>query len=153
MIFRKLLKRESRVIVAVEADNFEEANKTFQEWYNNDDNIESVSELLSERERDLEEWACPFPNWEAFNRSGVACADFIYRKPDDEPKYDLYFFIDEKRKYYYTGITMKQVVQELDYYNNPYKLIRSSIWKHFNDVTPSDNYIMVFDAVKRSEDK
>lgn len=153
MIYRKLLKRESRVIVAIEADNIEEANKTFEKWYSNDNNIEDASQLLAERERDFELSQAPFPNWEAFNRSGVACADFIIEKPDDEPKYDLYFFIDEKRKYSYPGITMKQVAQELEYYDRTYKLTSGLMGLHFNDITPSDNHIIVFDAVKRSEDK
>lgn len=153
MIFRKIIKRESRVIVAIEADNVNEANKTFEEWYNNDDNIESTSQLLAEREKESEVWVTAFPNWEELNRSGVACADFIIKKPDDEPRYDLYFFIDEKRKYCYPGITMKTVAQELDCYNEKYKLTKSSIWTHFDDIKHSDNHIIVFDAVKRSEDK
>ena len=65
VIYRKLLKRESKVIIAVEADDVIEANKTFEEWYNNDDNKESISELLAERDKDSEEWLIPFPNWES----------------------------------------------------------------------------------------
>lgn len=154
MIFRKLLKRESKVIVAVEADDIIEANKAFEEWYNNDDNIESTSQLLAEREKDSEEWLVGFSTWEEFNRSGFACADFIIEKKDDEPRYDLYFFIDEKRKYSYMGITMKQVAQELDYYDKIYKLTKADIGHHFNAIKfPTKNFIMAFEAVKRSEDK
>ena len=154
MIYRKLLKRESKVIIAVEADDVIEANKTFEEWYNNDNNKESISELLSERDKDSEEWLIPFLNWESYNRSGFDCADFIIEKPDDEPRYDLYFFIDEKRKYSYIGITMKQVAQELDYYDKIYKITKADIGFHFDDIKfPTKNYIMAFTAVKRSEDK
>lgn len=158
MIFRKLLKRQSSVIVAIEADNDKEADKIFEEWYNNDDNIESTSELLAEREKDSKEWMIPFPNWEELNRSGVACADFIIKKPDYEPRYDLYFFINygqvDERKLSYTGITMKTVVQELDYYNSMFKLKSASIGRHINDINfPTKNQIMAFEAVKRSEDK
>lgn len=154
VIFRKLLKRESRVIVAIEADNVEEANKTFEEWYNNDNNIESTSQLLAEREKDSEDWLISFPNWESLNRSNFDCADFIIEKPDDEPRYDLYFFIDGKRKYYCTGVTMRRVAQELSYYDETYKLTRAAIGKHIEDIEcPTKNQIMAFEAVKRSEDK
>ena len=84
----------------------------------------------------------------------MKCPDFVIEKPDDEPKYDLYFFIDEKRKYSYTGMTMRQVVQELDYYNSVYKITKVDIGAHFDDIKfPTENYIMAFKAVKRSEDK
>lgn len=153
MIYRKLIKRESRVVVAIEADDSKEADKIFEEWYSNDDNIESVSQLLAEREKDFEQSQAPFPNWESLNRSVLICPDFIIEK-QDEPKYDLYFFIDEKRKYCYPGLTMKRVVQELDYYDRTYKLTEVPIISHFNDINYSTkNKIMVFEAVKRSEDK
>ena len=154
MIFRKLLKRESGVIVAVEADDIKEANKIFEEWYNKDDNIESTSQLLAEKEKDSEHWMVPFNNWDQLNRSNAVSADFIIEKKDDEPKYDLYLFADGKIQCYYTGITMKRVVQELGYYDETYKLIKSSIWSHFNDIVcTTNNQVMVFEAVKRSEDK
>lgn len=154
VIFRKIIKRESRVIVAVEADDIKEANKTFEEWYNNNEETESISQLLSEREKDSEEWLAGFNTWEELNRTPFQCADFIIEKKDDEPRYDLYFFIDEKRKYYYTGITMTQVAQELDYYDKIYKLTKADIGRHFDTIKfPTENYIMAFEAVKRSEDK
>ena len=59
-----------------------------------------------------------------------------------------------KRKYRYIGITMKQVVQELEHYNNTFKVTKVDIGAHFDDIIfPTKNYIMAFKAVKRSEDK
>ena len=154
MIFRKLITRESSVVVAIEADTMKEADSTFNEWCKKDNNLDNLNSTLSEKEIDNEGYVAAFNNWEELNRSTVKCPDFVIEKPDDEPRYDLYFFVGNERTYYYPGITMKQVVQELDYYNNSYKLTTSVIGKHFNDINfPTKNKIMAFEAVKRSEDK
>lgn len=154
MIFRKLLKRESKVIVAVEADDIKEANKTFEEWYNNDDNIESTSELLAEREKDSEEWLVGFPNWEEFNRSGFACADFIIEKKDKEPLYDLYVFEPafdySKPRYVNKNVNMEQLINHLSFYDERYKLTMETIAYRFREIDlNTKNQIMVFEAVKR----
>lgn len=126
MIFRKLLKRESRVIVAVEADDIKEANKTFEEWYNNDDNIESTSQLLAEREKDSEEWMISFGSWEEYNRSQFACADFIIEKKDDEPRYDVAIICNNSNGFGILGkrekITLEQMLDYVGSYNKDYKL-------------------------------
>ena len=154
MIFRKLITRESSVVVAIEADTMKEADSTFNEWCKKDNNLDNLNSTLSEKEIDNEGYVAAFNNWEELNRSTVKCPDFVIEKPNDEPKYDLYFFIDGKRKYYYTGITMRRVVQELDYYDRTYKLTRAAIGLHIDDIEcPTKNQIMAFEAVKRSEDK
>lgn len=150
MIFRKLITRESNVVVAIEADNMNEANRIFNEWCEKDNNLDNLNSTLSEKERDIEGYIASFNNWEELNRSNVKCPDYIIEKPDDEPRYDLYFFIDKERKYSYTGITIKQVAQELSYYDETYKLTRAAIGKHIEDIEcPTKNQIMVFEAVKR----
>lgn len=159
MIFRKLITRESKVVVAIEADNMNEANRIFNAWCEKDNNLDKLNSTLSEKERDVEGYVASFNNWEELNRSTLKCPDFIIEKPDDEPMYDLYFFIDDNRsdtirEYNYTGITMTQVAQELDYYDKIYKLTKADIGRHFDTIKfPTKNQIMAFEAVKRSEDK
>ena len=114
--------------------------------------MDKLNSTLSEKERDVEGYVASFNNWEELNRSTVKCPDFTIEKPD-EPRYDLYFFIDKERKYYYLGITMRRVIQELDYYDRTYKLTKASIMSHVDDIEcPTENKIMAFEAVKRSED-
>ena len=151
MIFRKLITRESSVVVAIEADSMKEADRAFNEWCEKDNNLDNLNSTLSEKERDIEGYVASFNNWEELNRSTVKCPDFIIEKPDDEPKYDLYIFIDDRRKYSYTGLNMKRVAQELEYYNTFYKLTKvEDIGLHFNDIKiPTKNYIMAFEAVHR----
>lgn len=152
VIFRKLITRASNVVVAIEADNMNEANRIFNEWCKKDNNMDRLNSTLSEKEVDSERYVSAFNNWEELNRSSVKCSDFIIEKPD-EPRYDLYFFINKERKYYYQGITMRRVAQELDYYDRTYKLTPASIMSHADDINyPTDNTIMIFEAVKRSED-
>ena len=99
VIFRKLITRESSVVVAIEADTMKEADSTFNEWCKKDNNLDNLNSTLSEKEIDNEGYVAAFNNWEELNRSTVKCPDFVIEKPNDEPKYDLYFFIDGKRKY------------------------------------------------------
>jgi len=154
VIFRKLIKRESSVIVAVEADDIKEANKVFEEWYNNDDNIESTSELLAEREKDSEDWLAGFNTWEEINRSPFQCADFIIEKKDKEPMYDLYIFEPafdcSKPKYVNKNVNMEQLTNHLSFYDEHYKLTMKTIAYCFMQIDlNTKNHIMVFEAVKR----
>lgn len=170
MIFRKLLKRNSSVIIGIEADNKQEANKIFEEWYNNDDNIENTSQLLSEREKDSEEWLISFPNWETYNRSGFDCADFIIEKKDDEPRYDGCIISTNKFSNivviaYKAKMTLTELMKWLSAYNYDYKLkpVDAYLCNATNDLDPMEVYkkeaaknnskLVVFDIIGRREDK
>ena len=157
VIFRKIIKRSSAVIVAIEADSKQEADEIFKKWRKKGNNEEQINAALTNSTNnrvDTAEWnLASFDNWEELNRSSACSSDFIIEKPDDEPRYDLYFFVGNERTYYYPGITMKRVAQELDYYDRTYKLTSASFLSHIDDIEcPTENKIMVFEAVKRSED-
>ncbi len=68
-IFRKLLKMESSIVISLNAETQEEADKTFEEYLSNQDRLRSFGEILADNAElslvDLH----TFPNEDAYNRA------------------------------------------------------------------------------------
>lgn len=126
MIYTRIIERKSKVYVAVEAKNVEEADRIFDEWYDKDTNIENVAAMLSERENESSHWATAltFSEWDAY-RDKTLPADFNIPK-DFEPFYDLYLSNKEDKCHtsckVWNNISMNEVLEHLVDYNKNYIL-------------------------------
>lgn len=154
MIFRKLITRESSVVVAIEADTMKEADCIFNEWCKKDNNLDELNSTLSEKEKDIEGYIATFDNWDQLNRSCARTSDFIIEKPDKEPLYDLYIFEPafdySKPRYINKNVNMEQLTNHLSFYDERYKLTMKTIAYCFMQIDlNTKNQIMVFEAVKR----
>ena len=126
-IFRKKIKRESEVTVAIEADNLQEADDLFNGWiddpcsYNQDD----LNITLGEKEKEKEEWIAGYETMEEYARKCDKCDDFMIANPDSkEPKFDLYITYkdDPGKRTAFLECNMTKVLSELDKINGKFML-------------------------------
>jgi len=150
MIFRKLFKRSSSVVVAIDADSKEKAQKIFDDWYEDSENSEELNEVLSERETDTEEWLAPFATSELYDK--YCDDDFLIgetHKDSDEQLYDLYFSFECTPiiKKAWLGITLESVLDHLrdankTYYLKPMPPLHAEISSSLTNNTQVLSYIL-----------
>lgn len=126
MIFRKLFHRSSSVVVAIDADSKEKAQKIFDDWCEDCENSEELNAALSEKETDKEEWLSSFDDSDTYKKCNCCNDDFLIGSPHedpDEPKFDVYFKYGSANPIIKTvvkNITFDEVLERLRNLNENY---------------------------------
>lgn len=74
-IFRKLVERKSKAVIAIEALSEEEAEIAYEAWIKDNDHNAELDDFLLENSETTEEWLYAFDNRDAYNRAKF-CDDF-----------------------------------------------------------------------------
>lgn len=164
-IYRKRMCRQAIVDIAVEADDTEQAETIYQNWWKEPSNAEEVNAALSEREHDEETWFyISYENEDEYNRDEIA-ADFYIPNPDNavkeevkEPIYDLHFCYDEdpnhKLSRIWSGIGMKDLLRYIAAANEDYILSpgHPTSYQMVLDSRKRGAILVIFDLKERVKD-
>jgi hypothetical protein len=83
-IFRKLIKESSRVVIAMEAETEEEAEKGFEDYLRNPEVIKHIKQLLDMNREQSIESLHTFPNHESYNRAHIYTTDIDITKKEEK---------------------------------------------------------------------
>ena len=162
-IYRKLVREVSKAVIAVKADTKEEANKLLEDFLSNSDeryyskHDEYRDFMNSQCNEDVID-LLTFENEDDYNRYASTEADFWLGdepKKDEEPKYDLYFVIDEDNvRNVWHDITLSEVIIHINSYNKIYILNPNTAYISFScyeDAKKRGTNVVAYKLTKRKE--
>lgn len=83
-IFRKLIKESSRVVIAMEAETEEEAEKGFEDYIRDPEGIKRIRQLLDMNREHSIEALHTFPSYESYNRASIYTTDIDITKKEEK---------------------------------------------------------------------